>query len=793
MAGSDEWLKKFLWDEGSPKGEGFRTSPPWLRWGFVVVAAAWTSLIMVLWAVDSYKVYQSSLSNAETAARHSYSKDINLRRWVTEHGGIYVPVTEQTPPSPYLSNLPERDLVTPSGRLLTLINPSYAVRKINAKADPELGVLSKLTSLQPVRPENAPDAWEAEALRRLIANPDQKEFVELAEVDNQPFLRMMRILEPEPSCMQCHYTTDANVGAEGNVGSLRGGISTLVPWQPYREAMLGVLANHGLAYGVLWLIGLLLTGGAMYIFQLNFARLQQGENTLRRSEEKYRRLAEGIEAIPWEFDLAVNRWSYIAPQVEKILGYKQAEWTDFSFWVDRIHPEDREAAENYCRHYSAMGEDHVFDYRFQKKGGDFAWLRDVVSVEKADGRPVYLRGVMIDLTGSRLLEEKLRQSAKMEAVGTLAAGVAHDFNNILTSLISFATLVKRRHRDDEVSQDYLQEILDSARRAAELTRSLLAYSRKQQIELKPEDLGKTVEKNQKMLRRIIRENIELKLELIDRPLPVMADHVQIEQVLMNLASNAQDAMPAGGRLTIGAGWQEKAPSELELVTAGPWAVLTMADTGFGIDPEIRKRIFDPFFTTKEVGRGTGLGLSMVQGVVQQHGGAIRLESEPGQGSTFTIYLPLISEQSNGPKEPEPSTFSHEKSQGATILLVEDEEQVRRVLQRVLEQQGHQVLLAVDGQEALTFFSQNPSDINLVIMDVVMPKLNGRETGLAMRRIKPDLPIILISGYTNDVVNSEDLAAEGFHFIHKPIEPAVLINQVREVLADCPSCSEYCGK
>ena len=777
MAGSSNWLKKLRGDEELTTRDKLEPPQPWfIRSSFWLVIAVWTTLLVGLWAFDSYQLYQSSLSNAKTAARHSYSKDLSLRRWATEHGGVYVPVTEQTPPSPYLSHLPERDLVTPSGRLLTLLNPAYVTRQIHAKADPELGVLGKLTSLQPIRPENAPDVWEAEALRQLIANPGRMEFVELAEVDSQPFLRMMRAFILEPACQQCHYTAD------DKLGSVRGGISTAVPWQPYQEAMSGVLINHGLAYGAFWLIGLLFIGLILHHLRLNFARRRQAEDVLRLSEEKYRRLAEGTEAIPWEFDLSTGRWSYIAPQAEKILGYQPAEWTDFAFWVERIHPEDREAAASYCQHNSAMGKDHVFEYRFQKKNGDFAWVRDVVSVDMADGRPARLRGVMLDLTGSRMLENKLRQSAKMEAVGTLAAGVAHDFNNILTSLISFATLVKRRHQDDEVSQDYLQEILDSSRRAAELTRSLLAYSRKQQIELRPEDLGKIVEKNQKMLRRIIRENIEIKLELIDIPLPVLADHVQIEQVLMNLASNAQDAMPDGGRLIIAAGRQEKAPPELELAAAGPWAVLTMADNGCGIDPEIQKRIFDPFFTTKEVGRGTGLGLSMVQGIVQQHGGAISLKSLPGQGSTITIFLPLASEQSNGPDEPELSEKAHEKSRKATVLLVEDEEQVRRVLQRVLEQQGHQMLLARDGQEGLALFSQNPDGIDLVLMDVVMPKLNGRETALAMRRIKPDLPIILISGYTNDVVNSEDLATEGFHFIHKPMEPAVLINMVRDILA-----------
>ena len=743
---------------------------------FRVVAALWTTLVVGLVAGDIYESYQYSLQNAETAARHSYSKDLSLRRWATEHGGVYVPVSERTPPSPYLSHLPERDIVTPGGRLLTLLNPAYATRQIHEKADPELGVLGKLTSLQPIRPGNAPDAWEAVALGKLIAEPGRKEFTELAELDNQPFLRMMRTFVLEPDCLKCHNTP------ADQVGSVRGGISTSVPWQPYREALLRTAIAHSLAFGALWLVGLLTIGITLRQLHANLAKREQAETELRQSEAKYRKLAEGIEAIPWEFDLVADRWTYVAPQAEKILGYQPAEWTDFAFWADRIHPDDRHSSVDYCQNYTAMGKDHVFEYRFRKKDGDFVWMRDVVSVEMAEGRPVGLRGVLIDLSNSRRLEEQLRQSAKMEAVGTLAAGVAHDFNNILTSLLSFATLAKRRHPEDEVTQDYLQEIVDGAKRAAELTRSLLAYSRKQEIELKSEDLSAIVEKSQKMLRRIIRENVAIKLELADQPLPVMADKVQIEQILLNLAGNAQYAMPAGGRLTITTGRQEKLPPVMVPETVGPWAVLTVADTGCGIESAILAKIFDPFFTTKEVGQGTGLGLSMVQGIVQQHGGAIHPDSEPGRGTTFTIFLPLESGGGSGPAEPEPAPLDEQKSPGSTILLVEDEAQVRKVLQRVMEQRGHRVRTAVDGEEALALFRRDPDAIDLVVMDVVMPKQNGRETGVAMRRIKPDLPIILISGYTHDVVNSEELAGEGFHFIHKPIQPEVLIDKIREVLA-----------
>lgn len=395
---------------------------------------------------------------------------------------------------------------------------------------------------------------------------------------------------------------------------------------------------------------------------------------------------------------------------------------------------------------------------------------------------------MLDITEHRSMEEKLRQAAKMEAVGTLAAGVAHDFNNILTSLISFATLVKRRHQDDPVSQDYLQEILDSSKRAAELTRSLLAYSRKLEIRATAEDLNDIVDRSSKMLRRLIRENIEIRTELVEGELPVEADRAQIEQVLMNLAGNAQDAMPDGGILTVGTGLIEAGGSDAKAVFRSiplPCAVLTVADNGTGISPERLERIFDPFFTTKEVGRGTGLGLAQVYGITQQHHGAVEVDSRPGGGSVFSIFLPLRTPDSPAEEAQAEEAAGPLITDPITILLVEDEPQVRKVLQRLLENQGHRILEADDGEEALRLLREHRDTIDLVVMDVIMPGMNGRETYKQMQTIRADIKTLFISGYPGDVITIQNIREEKLHLLAKPLDPNELIRKIKEIIDNQP--------
>jgi CheY-like chemotaxis protein len=369
----------------------------------------------------------------------------------------------------------------------------------------------------------------------------------------------------------------------------------------------------------------------------------------------------------------------------------------------------------------------------------------------------------------------------MEAVGQLAGGVAHDFNNILTAIIGYANLLLMKMPDRESGRAFVEQILSASERAAHLTHSLLAFSRKQIIDLRPVSLNEIISRVEKLLGRVIGEDIEFKTWLADADLPVLADSIQIEQVLMNLAANARDAMPDGGMLLI-----VTEPLELgeEFVRAhsygkpGRYAYMAVTDTGVGMDEKTRNRIFEPFFTTKEVGKGTGLGLSMVYGIVKQHNGYITVDSEPGKGTTFKIYLPLVrpSAEEKNTKQPAAAARGTE-----TVLLAEDDVAVRNLTRSVLEDFGYRVIEAADGEEAVRKFGENKGAVDLLVLDIIMPKKNGKEAYQEIRKIQPDIRALFTSGYTADIVHKKGILDTGLDFVLKPITPTEFLKKVREVL------------
>jgi len=367
----------------------------------------------------------------------------------------------------------------------------------------------------------------------------------------------------------------------------------------------------------------------------------------------------------------------------------------------------------------------------------------------------------------------------MEAVGQLAGGIAHDFNNILTAVIGYAHMLKMKLKDDKKLGSYADNILSLSDRAANLTQSLLAFSRKQIINPRPVNLNEIIRTVEKLLSRIIGEDMQLKAVLSARDLIIMADHLQIEQVLMNLATNARDAMPEGGRLTIGT---EDVDIDHEFIkehgygTEGAYAVMSVTDSGAGMARETREKIFEPFFTTKETGKGTGLGLSMVYGIIKQHDGYINVYSEPGEGTTFRIYLPLIEAKAD---EIKPDFIKSLETGTETILLAEDETEVRAFTRKLLEEYGYKVIDAKDGDDTIDKFKLHKDKIELVILDVIMPNRNGREVCEAIKKITPDIKVLFTSGYPADHIDG--MIGKGSVFILKPVSPTKLLQKIREVL------------
>jgi nitrogen-specific signal transduction histidine kinase len=388
---------------------------------------------------------------------------------------------------------------------------------------------------------------------------------------------------------------------------------------------------------------------------------------------------------------------------------------------------------------------------------------------------------MKDITERKRLEQQLLQAQKMEAIGQLAGGIAHDFNNILTAIIGFGTLLKIETSKDDLLRSYVTQILTSAERAANLTQALLAFSRRQIISPRPMNLNEIIQGVERLLSRLIGEDIELSTFLTDKELTVMADSGQIETVLMNLATNARDAMPDGGSLIIKT---ELTEINHEFIKAygygrpGFYALILVEDTGHGMDEKTKERIFEPFFTTKEVGKGTGLGLSMVYGIIQQHDGYINVYSEPGKGSTFKIYLPLIKSKV---EEAELVVHPVLKRGTETVIVAEDDSQVRELIKEVLEGFGYKVMEAADGEDALKVFNENKDRIQLLILDVVMPKKNGKEVYDEIRKVRPDIKAIFTSGYNVDIIHQKGILEEGSDFISKPISPEELLRKVREIL------------
>ena len=539
----------------------------------------------------------------------------------------------------------------------------------------------------------------------------------------------------------------------------------------------------------------LMPGGHIQCFCRDMGERKRAEEALRQSQQQYLTLAKCIPDVIWSMDLD-GHFTYVSPSVERTHGWtveealrlhRGAMTTPAQAAKDDLllrQELERAASPDYDRNRVM-----TFESEQLRRDGTTFWTEISASfLWSEDGKILGLTGVSRDIRDRKRAEvereklwAQLAQAQKMESVGRLAGGVAHDFNNLLTVINGYSRMALNRLAEGNPLRAQLDQIYKAGERAAGLTRQLLAFSRKQVLQPRKLNLNGVVEDMRKMLERLMGEDVEVRLALGQETPAINADLHQFEQVIMNLAVNARDAMPRGGRLLLETGLVERDAGDAAAhpeSQPGSYAVLTVRDTGVGIDEQTRLKIFEPFFTTKGPGKGTGLGLSMVQGIVAQSGGYVDVTSEPGRGTAFHIYLPAA-EGVSAEREP-PAGLSPSRGK-ETILLAEDQGEVRNFAAAVLEECGYRVIPAASADEAEKACAREAGPIHLVLTDVVMPGTSGREMIPRLKKTRPGIKVIFMSGYTDDVIAHHGVLEEGSYFLQKPFAPEELMEKVREAL------------
>lgn len=513
--------------------------------------------------------------------------------------------------------------------------------------------------------------------------------------------------------------------------------------------------------------------------------LKKAENELRKSEEKYRRILETITDGYHEVDLKGNL-ILVNDSLCEIMGYSREELLGMNFRRLMDKKNSALVLQAYNNVFANGEANPGVDYEITRSDGSIRSVSASISpILDGDGIIKGFRGILRDVTQARHMEEQLRQSAKMEAIGRLAGGVAHDFNNILTAMMGYAAMLALQFPDNGPAQDKLNQIGRAGERAADLTRQLLAFSRKQMLDVRVLNLNAVITELEKMLKRLIGEDIELTAKLDPAMGQVRADPIQMEQILINLAVNARDAMPNGGSLSIETVNTFLAEDYARLridVEAGPYVAVIVSDSGCGMEPETLKSIFDPFFTTKELGVGTGLGLSTVYGIVKQHRGHVTVYSELGRGTTFKLYFPRVEQDVH--QDCKELCVGSRPRGAETVLVVEDEEIVRKLACEALEMLGYTALPAADPTEAQAVSSEHEGPIHLLFTDVVLPQTDGRSLFNILAPSRPRMKVLYVSGYTENFIFHRGVLDHGVHFMQKPFDMDTLARKVRDALDEC---------
>ncbi|OVE76155.1 hypothetical protein BVX97_01835 [bacterium E08(2017)] len=603
----------------------------------VIAASIWTVVVLGSMSFQSKAQHKAVISSAKESARSHFIKDVLYRKWNSVHGGVYAPITEQTPSNPYL-DVEERDIETPSGKKLTLINPAYMTRQVHELGHGQHGIEGHITSLNPIRPANAPDDWEREALLQFEQGIEEVTTVTIKNGKEE--LRLIQPLVTVKGCLKCH----AKQGYK--VGDVRGGISVTIPLDAYLDVYKSESAQVTRIYFVIWLIGLATIGWGMRRLEDNYIEMRHIQNDLRQtgdelqqSQERLERVIRGSHDAPWDWDYKRDEL-YYSPRGWEQLGYKAGDMPSTMETIQNlIHSDDKEKVRAYIEDRLEKGPDNCeIEFRMQHKDGHSVHIlsRFFITRDK-DGRPSRVSGTHMDNTERLELESQLRQAQKLESLGTLAGGVAHEINNPINGIMNYAQLILDAHSDDDPqTSEFATEIISESKRVANIVHNLLSFSRQGIESDSIASVSDMIDSAISLIKNSLNhDQTELVLNVPNDLPNIKCKEQQILQVLMNLTTNARDSL------------NEKYPKKDEnkklIISAAASESnirITIEDTGTGIPRQVQERIFEPFFTTKPRDRGTGLGLAITHGIIKDHGGKITLESEPGQGTKFHIDLPI---------------------------------------------------------------------------------------------------------------------------------------------------------
>ncbi|MBI2299877.1 MAG: PAS domain-containing protein [Armatimonadetes bacterium] len=714
------------------------------RFGRVAVGAAvlWTVAVGLALVWSARQAGRAAGQTALAAARVSLDKDRGYLRWMTEHGGVFVPVSRTVRPDVELSGLPDRDARTTSGRPLTRVEPMDVLREVDRLTGDPLsgpGLAGRIASLRSRGGEHSADPWEATALTALADG--RTEYAEITQSAGVRQLRLMEPLDTAPACLSCH-------AADGwQVGTVHGGFSVAVPMAPYEAVYQREFGRLALLGGAVWLMGLLGIGGTAARVHVRERERQHAVGLLAASTERFRVTAELTGQALYDHDPIRNATTWLGA-VEAILGFTPEELCGLSAegFAELIHEDDRAQACEVYRQGVHRLEPVFAEYRLRRKDGTYCWVEDCAAwLRDADGKPYRMLGVVQDITERRQLEHQLRQTQKLESLGVLAGGIAHDFNNLLTTILGHADLALGELPAGSALREDLTEIEHASRRAAELCRQMLAYAGRGGLAREPVALHTQVEETIQLLQAGLDPKVELRLCLADDLPPVPGDAAQLHQMVAHLLLNAVEALGKGGG-TVTVTTTAAACTRDELrgsavggeLPAGRYVGLVVSDTGCGMDDEALERVFEPFYTTKFLGRG--LGLSATLGIVRAHHGGIWVSSAPGRGTTVRVLFPASEPVAATP--PAPAT-----PLGGAVLLVDDEPGVRDVTRRMLEQLGFTVIAVGSGAEAVAAYRDSAGTIALVVLDLTMPGMSGEETFAALQAVNPEVRAVVTSGHS----------------------------------------------